>query len=110
MATMPTRAGSFDAAFQSIASQVDSVYLYLDVHEEIPEVARRDGRVVPILSREMPDLHGNGKFLSLVLEPARFLFVGIDDDIVYPADYVERLAAAMSDLGGRAVVGYHGST
>jgi hypothetical protein len=51
LATMPSRAASFPVAFRSIVHQVDRLYLYLDGHQEVPEVARSDRRVIPIFRR-----------------------------------------------------------
>ena len=48
LATMPSRASTFPVAFRSIVHQVDRLYLYLDGHQEVPEVARSDSRVIPI--------------------------------------------------------------
>src|SRR5262245_39723919 len=56
MATMPSRASTFPVAFRSIVQQVDRLYLYLDGHQEVPEIARNDPRVIPIFSRDEPKL------------------------------------------------------
>jgi Ca2+-binding RTX toxin-like protein len=56
IATSPSRAASFPTAFRSIVRQVDRLYLYLDGHSEVPEPARNDPRVVPILWSEVPGL------------------------------------------------------
>jgi hypothetical protein len=71
MATMPTRADTFAPAFKSIMPQLDRLYLYLDGHEEIPEPARHAPRVIPIFAHTAPGLHGNGKFLGLLLSRDR---------------------------------------
>ena len=76
MATMPSRAATFPLALRSILPQVDRLYLYLDGHFEVPEVARGDPRIVSILSRDVPDLRGNGKFLALSLPVHRLSVSG----------------------------------
>ena len=108
MATMPSRAATFPIALRSILPQVDRLYLYLDGHFEVPEVARGDPRIVSILSRDVPDLRGNGKFLALSLESAACLYLGVDDDIAYPPRYVANLCNGIRAYGNHAVVGYHG--
>jgi peptidoglycan/xylan/chitin deacetylase (PgdA/CDA1 family) len=108
MATLPSRAATLPAALRSIVHQVDRLYLYLDGHQEVPEAARNDVRVIPIFSRDEPNLASGGKFLGLIREPERCLYVSTDDDIVYPPDYVARLAGRLSALGSRAIVGVHG--
>jgi len=109
MATMPSRAHTFPTAFRSVIDQVDRLYLYLDGHDAVPPAARNDPRVVPIFSRDVPGLHGNGKFLGLTMETGRCLYLGIDDDIAYPSSYVRRMSKALAACRGSAVVGYHGS-
>jgi hypothetical protein len=110
MATMPSRSATFPMAFSSIVGQVDRLYLYLDGHSEVPAVARNDPRVIPIFSRDEPGLAGNGKFLGLIREQQPCFYIGVDDDIIYPRNYVARLAAALAAHGSRAVVGVHGAT
>ncbi len=109
MATMPSRAHTFPTAFHSIISQVDRLYLYLDGHDAVPAAAKDDPRVVPIFSRDVPGLHGDGKYLGLTMETNRSLYLGVDDDIAYPCNYVRRMSKALAACRGPAVVGYHGS-
>jgi hypothetical protein len=92
----------------SIVRQVDRLYLYLDGHREIPAAARNDSRVVPILRREAPSLAGNGKFLGMTRESEPCLYLGVDDDIAYPPNYVAKLRAGLEAQGRPAVVGFHG--
>jgi hypothetical protein len=109
MATMPSRAVTFRTALASVMPQVDCLYLYLDGHTDVPDAAKGDPRIVPILSRDIPDLHGRGKFLPLEIETGAFFYVGVDDDIRYPADYVASLRSGLRGHQERAVVGYHGT-
>ena len=88
MATMPSRAKTFPKAFLGIINQVDRLYLYLDGHAEVPECTHGDPRVVPIFASEQPGLGGDGKYLGLLQESQPCFYVGVDDDIVYPPDYV----------------------
>jgi hypothetical protein len=108
MATMPTRAASLPCALHSILGQVDSLYLYLDGIDEVPAAARDDPRVVPVFSKDVPGLGCDGKFIALVRESEPFLFVGVDDDLVYPPDYVARLAAERAAVACPCIVGVHG--
>jgi hypothetical protein len=109
MATMPSRAATFPMAFRSIIHQVDRLYLYLDGHQELPEVARNDTRVIPIFSHEEPKLGTAAKFLGLIREPETCLYVGVDDDIKYPPNYVAKLHARIKAHGYRVIVGVHGA-
>jgi hypothetical protein len=109
MATMPTRTATFPFAFASLIRQVNRLYLYLDGHSECPASVRGDPRVVPILARDIPGLHANGKLLGLALERRPCLYVSADDDIHYARDFVAALRHGLSAHGDETVVGLHGS-
>ena len=109
MATMPSRAHTFQTAFRSIIDQVDRLYLYLDGHDAVPAVAKGDPRVIPIFSDAFPGLHGDGKFIGLTLEKNDCFYLGVDDDIVYPRDYVRRMSKTLAACRRSAIIGYHGS-
>src|SRR5262249_12775264 len=49
------------------------------------------------------------KFLAPHLFGSDAVVMFFDDDILYPPDYVARTRRALTEYGGRAVVGYHGS-
>jgi hypothetical protein len=108
MATMPSRQHTLPDALRSIVGQVDRLYLYLDGFDAMPAAAKGDPRIIPIFSQDVPGLHGNGKFLGLTMEAGRCLYLGVDDDIAYPGNYVRALRAGLDGHGGRAIVGYHG--
>jgi hypothetical protein len=108
MATLLGREETFRRAFPSIVKQVDRLYLYLDGHQAVPHIVRGDRRVTAVLSRDMPDLHANGKLLGLALEPGEFVYVSADDDFCYAPDFVGHLRAGLARYSDRAVVGYHG--
>jgi hypothetical protein len=65
--------------------------------------------VIPIFSRNIPNLGAAGKFLGLIHEPEPCLYVSIDDDIGYASNYVAQLHARIEAHGFRVVVGVHGT-
>lgn len=105
---MPSRTTTFSSAFNSIIEQVDWLYLYLDGHETVPEPARNHPRVTVFFCQDEPGLGCDGKFLGMRCETEACLYAGVDDDILYPSDFVRRLARELSSREGRAVVGVHG--
>lgn len=108
MATMPSRLATLPNALQSISGQVDRLYLYLDGHAATPVAALGDEKIIPILSKTLPGLRANGKFLALVEEQSDYVFVGVDDDICYNAQYINKTVGALAKHGAHTVVGYHG--
>jgi hypothetical protein len=109
MATMPSRVSTFPVAFRSIVQQVDRLYLYLDGHEEVPEVARNYSHVIPIFSRDEGKFGSAGRFLGLIREQEPCIYVSVDDDIEYPPNYVCRLYARLRAHGYRVIIGVQGS-
>src|SRR5262249_55616407 len=71
--------------------------------------AAQDPRVVPLFSRDFPELHANGKLLGLVLEKERCLYVTVDDDIYYFRKFVPLLRRALARHDDAAVLGIHAS-
>jgi hypothetical protein len=108
MATMPSRAASFERALPHILPQVERLYLFLDGHRGVPACAA-DPKVVPLFAADFVELHASGKFLGAALHGGDHLYATFDDDILYPRGHVARLAAALARREGRAVVGVHGT-
>lgn len=102
---MPTRSETAPRAIASILPQVDRLCLFLDRFGDVPAYAD-DERICVVRSDDVGDLRANGKFVVLALEERSFVFYGVDDDIEYPADYCERLAAALT-RPRNVVVGVH---
>jgi hypothetical protein len=109
MATMPSREVTFCHAIRSIVRQVDKLYLYLDGFSECPTAARDDARIVPLFSRDFPNLHANGKLLGLAFEKNPCLYVTVDDDLYYFRKFVPSLRSALAIHDDAAIVGYHAS-
>lgn len=86
MATFKGRERCVEEAIDSLSSQVDEILLY-------------DNEV-------NPDLTDNGKFygLNLIEEPCYYF--SCDDDLIYPADYVETMIEAIERT--KTIVTHHG--
>jgi hypothetical protein len=116
LSTTPARARHLAATLRSLIDQTvapDRIVLAL------PRVCRRDGSAYPDPSTlRLPggvdilpcDDDGPATKLlpALVVEPAACLVV-VDDDVIYPPDFIETLLAAHRATP-RAVVGYRGVT
>lgn len=110
MASVPWRIEALSAVVESIRWQCDRLDVYLDGHDRVPLCLEMAGvRIHEATGRK--GLADVGKFLPAFGrdEPGgRYLFT-IDDDIVYPADYVGRLLDWIEQLDRRAIVGVHGA-
>lgn len=106
MATLPERAALLERAVGSLLPQVDRLHVYLDGHFDVP-ACLNDARVVFVHGRDAGNHKGNGKFYwGDALGSGYHLTV--DDDIVYPDNYVATMCAAVDRHHRRAVVGVLG--
>jgi hypothetical protein len=106
LATYPPRREHLDKVVATISSQVDRLNIVLNQYNSVPVELAGYPNVVPIIPKE--DLKDAGKFYPVVDE-ARYVFL-IDDDIVYPQDYISTTIARFEALAlFDCVGGYHGS-
>lgn len=106
MASIPSRAHTLGKVLERIVPQVERLHLFLHGYESIPPEARH-ARIVPVLAPRDHPYRTSGRLYGLGVERHPSLYFCFDDDILYPADYVERLARALVRHEGNAVVGFH---
>jgi len=111
LATYPPRSATLRAAVASVAPQLDRLVLVLNDHDRVPDWLAGHPNVTPLIPET--DTKDTGKYLAPP-EGARWLFT-LDDDILYPPDYVARSLAgharAAERLGTeRIMAGYMGWT
>ena len=92
--------------------QCDRMYLYLNGYDEVPaELLAVPGHeklsIVLGNGKDAPDKGSQGKFHWVGVDDGYYLTV--DDDIVYPQDYVESVVVGIERYARKAVVGYHGT-
>ncbi|MTE00265.1 hypothetical protein GIY56_08195 [Paracoccus sp. YIM 132242] len=103
LATFPARRAILADTIRSIAPQVDRLFLCLNDYDAIPAWLDGFANLHPMIPES--DLKDTGKF---AFDPQDDdLVFTIDDDILYPPDYVERTLrqAEAFDLS-RSIVGY----
>lgn len=106
MATFPPRRSKLDIVISSIAPQVDQMNVVLNEFDSVPEEFSAPENVIFHIPET--DTKDTGKFLPDVGD-AEFVFT-LDDDIHYPADYIEKTIAHVETLGPDPfVAGYHAS-
>lgn len=105
IASFPPRQTQLRQAFNSLIDQVDLVFVYLNQYEQIPEFLKHP-RVIVKMGGE--DLRDNGKFYFTPAVPDGYCFT-VDDDIIYPKDYVQGLIRKIELYGRKACVGLHGT-
>jgi hypothetical protein len=111
MSTIAWREPGLACAVSSVLPQVDRLNVFLQGYNHVPDCLR-DPKVSVVRDNEAPEsavLGASAKFHWLWhgLVDVGYHFT-VDDDIIYPPDYVSRCVAKIEQYGRRAVVGYHG--
>lgn len=112
LCSIPSRQKQLEMVVRRILPQVDRLYIYLDKYKEVPGFIRGLDKVFIYRSEDFDvDFRDNAKFLpykDLEKEFSGFYYVTLDDDIVYPYDYVRTLTRKIDEYSRSAVVGLHG--
>lgn len=115
MATCRRRMDVLHQALDTLVPQVDRLYVYLNdfKQSELPASAKYDN--VIYFDAPLGDISDNGKIYPLHLtEPYSFRSVykdayvfTVDDDVLYPRDYVTRMILKIEEEKRQAVFGVH---
>lgn len=106
LATIPSRVEALREVVARLLPQVDRLHVYLNGHDDVPDFLE-DARIEVARSQEHGDRSDAGKlFWTNAVEG---LYLGCDDDILYPSDYVDQIVAGIERHGRGAVVGMHGA-
>ncbi len=105
MASIPERAETMLRAVGSLAPQCDRLVVCLNEYEHPPAGLARFGNVEVMMKGE--DNEGDAEKFAAVNEWDGIV-VTVDDDILYPPDYVARLREGIDKWGPRTAVGFHG--
>lgn len=109
MATFPERAHVLEEVVTHLAPQFSRLYIYLNEYKEIPPFLARFANVVPVLGKEtFGDISANGKMYFLTQESDGIAFT-LDDDFIYPSDYVENFLRIFDLFSCNVCLCVHGS-
>lgn len=106
LATYPARRGTLSDVVRSIIGRVDRLNIVFNQYDAVPD----EFRGVPGVNAVIPDhdTRDTGKFYVDVSDADWVFF--IDDDILYPPDYVDESLRLVGQLGlGAGLYGFHGS-
>lgn len=109
MATFPERFAILRRTIGSIAPQLDRLYLYVNgTTDGLPQLSDL-GDIVILDGRDHAgDLSANGKVYPLKFASDCEVF-GLDDDFIFPPDYVRKNLTLLRRFGGRCAATTHGS-
>jgi|GEM_PF-1770934 len=98
---------TFRAAIDSILPQVDRLFVYQDRFKT--PYRFKHPKIISRTSQQVGDFGASGKFLGLIgYSPGPYYF-SLDDDIIYPDDYVAQYIDAIRSRRGWAIFGAQGS-
>jgi len=106
LATMPERIKSLEETVNSILPQIDELHVYLNDFSTIPKFLK--GPTIKIFrsEKEIGNIGDVGKFYTC--EKIKGYHFTIDDDLIYPANYVSTFINEIERYQRKAVIGIHG--
>jgi len=112
---LATRKRRIEGAMQTICAlqpQCDEMHVF--VHEygrraPLPRWLFQWSNVHVYSDREYPDRGALDKHLFCPEDDSNAVFLSVDDDILYPADYVAKTLERLLEYGPRYIVSWHGS-
>lgn len=107
LAAIPSREDALSEMIASVIGQFDHLYVYLNGFDAVPEFLEHP-KITIFRSQETGDLGDVGKFFGTQYVHSGVYFT-LDDDIVYPSDYRDRMLACLQQFDYRAAVGVHGA-
>jgi len=107
VASIPSRCHSLRLVIESIVGQVDQIEVVLNGYDVVPEWLNIP-RVSVVTSQDAGDHADNAKFLGMQ-KYDDCIYFALDDDILYPNDYVVRMLDCLSRFGAGVAVGVHGA-
>jgi len=106
MASMPSRMNACEDAVKSLLPQVNELWIYLNDFTFIPDFMNHSRIKLFQSQKHIGDLGDAGKFYqSHLIKGYHFT---VDDDIIYPADYCQKMIAGIEQYKKKAVITTHG--
>lgn len=109
MATIPARRSKLKKVVMSLIDQVDKVFIYMNGHKSAPAWMKDHEKIGYVLSENSPegDMGDAGKFYWA--EVHQGIYLTVDDDLIYPPDYVAQMLEGLDSVKNRAVITMHGA-
>ncbi len=105
--SIPDRKEGLRNVIQAIESQVDDIRILLNEFDAVPQDLHACPKVSKVETSRTGELFASGVWNLLKPDDDGYVFI-LDDDIRYPADYVEKMIAGIERHHRRAVMVVHG--
>jgi hypothetical protein len=110
MASIPDREGQMKKAISGIISYVDRLFLFLNDYAQVPAWLYAHENITVFLGKtENLNIGDGGKFFGLnSIRENDFYYFTLDDDLLYPPDYVWKMIRKIDQFDRKAIVGCGG--
>ncbi|ULB45240.1 tetratricopeptide repeat protein [Limnospira fusiformis KN01] len=109
LATIQERKEALKDTVESIIDKVDKLIVYQNGYKEKFDFLQND-KIEVISSLETGiDMGDAGKFYSIKNYPNCY-YLSIDDDLIYPSDYVDTLISTLKKYDNKIIATFHGRT
>lgn len=105
LAAIPQRKKLLQQVVEGLLPQVNRLNVYLNGFGSVPKYLKHP-KIVVARSQVHGDRGDAGKMFWVEECPGYYL--SVDDDILYPPDYVEKMVGAIKARGNKVVMGVHG--
>lgn len=106
VASMPSRVKSLEQTVNSILPQVDELWVYLNDYKTVPAFLVNPKILVFRSQTEAGDLGDTGKFYNC--DKIQGYHLTIDDDLIYPPDYVKTMLHNIELNERKHIITIHG--
>lgn len=109
LATFSKRVEHVNDTIKSIINQVDVLYVYINDMDYVPKHLIKDKKIIYILGvKTKGDLGDIGKFYGSLIDKEYDFYFTLDDDIIYPKNYVETYLSKFELYGKECIITSHG--
>lgn len=105
MATYPAREKCLKEVVPCIMPQCTKLFVYLNQYSEVPKFLVHP-RINVVLGEKEGNCGDIGKFHFV--NSVEHYFLTVDDDLIYPPNYSEKMVRMIDDERQRSVIGVHG--
>ncbi len=106
LTTVFERQESFKQVIKSLLPQADKINVYLHGYKEIPQFLK-NSKIEYVLDTDLGDRKDLDKFWFMQKIKKGYHII-VDDDLIYPSDFVSKLIKGCRSYQNQAVVGFHG--
>jgi hypothetical protein len=107
MATMPPRIKALEESIARILPQCDIINIYLNDFKSIPDFLKHPKIKIFKSQDHLGDLGDVGKFFKCSSWKNAYIFT-VDDKLLYPSNYTERMIEVVEKYKREAVISAHG--